>query len=368
MEDFFSMEREDLKKLIYEKKQELGDKVLILAHNFTLDDLHEFADVIGDSSKLTNASIESKADFLLFTGASFFTEVACILVPEKKHIQANLQANCPLSYTIDENATRAAYNAIKSKCKKRDAMPMAYFTASYQLKSFCGEMNGTVCTASNAATLIEHYIDENKAIFFTPMNNVAFNVVKQLEIPDDEVFLLDENTDLDSIPGDKKIYIWDIGCYVHAAFTADDVMRVKNQYKDNDIKIVAHLECLPSVIEHCDHAMFTDGINELIKNSPPGSYWGTATVYNFGTRLIKKYPDKTIVPLRSDLICKDMVITDLPHVAESLQSIIDYSKGNGELKYELKVPLEYRVYAKQALETMFEINRAKQISTEVVNF
>ncbi len=368
MNNVFSMDRQELRKFIYEKKQELGDEVTILAHNFTLDDLHEFADVIGDSSKLTNASLESKADFLVFTGARFFTEVACILAPEKRHIQANLQANCPLTYTIDENATRAAFNEIKSKCKTRDAMPMAYFTASYELKSFCGEMNGTVCTASNAATLIEHYLNENKAIFFTPMNNVALNVVKQLKIPESDVFMLDENTDLDSIPGDKKLYIWDLGCYVHTAFTVDDVLRVKNQHKDNNIKIVAHLECLPNVIEQCDYAMFTDGINDLIKDSPPGSYWGTATVYNFGTRLIKKYPDKTIIPLRSDLLCKDMVVTDLPHLAESLQSIIDYKMGIGELKYELQVPLEYRKYARQALETMFEINRAKRISQEVVNF
>ncbi|WP_162300561.1 quinolinate synthase NadA [Anaerosacchariphilus polymeriproducens] len=366
--DFATMPRKELINFIQKRKEELGDKVTILAHNFTADDLIPFADVVGDSSKLTNATMESKTKYLLFTAARFFTEAACILVPEKTIIQANMQANCPLTYTIDENATRAAFAEIKKKCKSREPLPMGYFTASYQLKSFCGENDGTVCTASNSIKLIEYYLERNKAIFFTPMNNIAFNAIKALKIPDSDVFILDENTPLDSIPGDKKMYVWNVGCYVHSAFTKEDIDRVKEQYKDKGIKTISHLECLPEVIEECDYSSFTDGMHDLIKDSPAGSYWGIATTNNYIVRMANTYEDKNIIAIRPDLVCKDMVVTDLHHVAESLQSIIDYENGVGELKYQLKVPTKYRINAKKAIETMFEVNSIMNVVDEVVNF
>jgi hypothetical protein len=61
-------------------------------------------------------------------------------------------------------------------------------------------------------------------------------------------------------------------------------------------------------------------------------------------------------------------VTGLTHVAESIQSIIDYKKGTGELKYRLNVPDKHRVLAKKAIETMFEMNQRMGIFDEVVHF
>lgn len=80
------------------------------------------------------------------------------------------------------------------------------------------------------------------------------------------------------------------------------------------------------------------------------------------------YPDKKIVAVRPDLLCEGMVVTDLPHLAESLQSIIDYRNGKGSLKNEMSVPEKHRTNAKKAIETMFEINRLKNIKQEFVPF
>jgi quinolinate synthase len=347
-----NMDREQLTEFIFQKKDELGSEVCILEHNFQLDDLLQFADIVGDTTSLLQKTKETDAEYLIYTGAKFFTEAGCILCPDKRIMQANLKADCPLTYIVDEKATERVFNKISEKSNK-EVVPMSYFTASYKLKSFCGKYNGTACTASNAYTLIKHYLDQDKAVFFTPMSNIAFNVVKELDLKDEDIKVIDEKTDISTITGKEKVYIWDVGCYVHSDFKVEDIEKKRQEYKD--MKFIAHLECLPDVIENCEFASFTDGINEIIKENPKQNCWGFATVGNFAERLAKQYPNKTILPVRPDLICKDMLVTDLQHLAESLQSIIDYKQGKGKLKTELKVPEEHRIYALKAIETMYEI-------------
>ncbi|WDV47567.1 quinolinate synthase NadA [Clostridiaceae bacterium M8S5] len=350
--DFFKMSREALTEFIFEKKAELGDEVCILEHNFQIDDLLKFADIVGDTSSLLKMTMETDADYLLYAGAKFFTEAGCILCPDKRIMQANLKADCPLTYTIDENETERVFNDI-SKKNKKELVPVCYFTASYKLKSFSGRNDGTTCTAANAYDIILYYLNQGKSIFFTPMSNIAFNVVKELQLEDKDVALIDEKTDINSITGEEKIYIWDVGCYVHSNFKTQDVEKLRKKYKN--MKFISHLECLPDVIEKCEFASFTNGITDILRNNPNQDEWGFATVSNFAERLAKQYPNKTILPVRPDLVCEDMILTDLPHLADSLQSIVDYKNGKGELRTELKVPEEHRIYALKAINKMYSI-------------
>ncbi len=367
MKNFFEMDRAEITNFIFKTKKKLGNNLTVFAHNFTEDDLLPFADVIGDTSNIVKGILKSKSKYLLFASAKFFTEAAAILVPDRTIIQANMKANCPLTYIIDEKATRTAFSIIQQKNSKQ-VIPMAYFTASIQLKSFCGENKGTVCTASNAVQMIDYYLQQNKAIFFTPMNNIAFNALKTLNIPEKDIFVLDEHSNLNLIPPNKKMYIWNTGCSVHSGFTATDIKRVRNKYKKDNIQIIAHLECLPDVIAECDFAEFTDGMKKRLEEASAGTCWGLATTNNFVIRMANKYRDKKIVSIRPDLLCKDMVITDLPHVAKSLQSILDFEKGKGELKYKIEIPDFFQISAKKAINTMFKINKEINVVDEVVNF
>ncbi len=183
-----------------------------------------------------------------------------------------------------------------------DVVPVVYFTANYKLKSFCGKNNGSSCTASGAHKIIRHYLSQGKSIFFTPMSNIAFNVVKDFNILDKDVMLVDENTKIEDIIGDKKIYIWNIGCYVHSDFSVQDIQKVRQKYRG--IKIISHLECLPETIEASDYSAFTDGVWDIVKREPEQESWGLATVNNFAYRLARAYPEKIVVPVRPDLYMK----------------------------------------------------------------
>lgn len=353
---FVKYTRAELLKYIINAKKELSNELTILTHNFSIDDLLPFADVIGDASKLADAAKYSKSKYLLFTTSKFFSEAAYILNPKKYIIQATYKANCPLTYSISEEATRKAFFAIRKKCASLgiDVMPVVYFTASYQLKSFCGENNGSICTARNSKKIVSYFLNKNQSIFFTPMNNVAFNVVRKLNIPKRDICLLDEITDLDSIPKGKKIYVWNVGCYVHSGFTIEDIKKTRKLYKK--ISIIAHMECEPDVIAECDGAGFTTEINDMIRDGEKGTTWGIATTYNYVARMAKRHPNKNVIPIRKDIVCKDMVVTDLKHVAKSLKSIIDYKNGNSSLKNQIEIDEKNRANAECALKKMFYIN------------
>lgn len=352
LEKFLSMEKSELINFINEKKMQLGDELCILEHNFQLDDLLQFADVVGDTTSLLKKTLETDAKYLVYCGAKFFTEAGSILCPEKTIIQANMSADCPLTYEVDEEATQEVFDYIQEKNSK-ELIPVAYFTASYTLKSFCGRNNGNTCTASNAFNIIKYHLDQGSSIFFTPMSNIAYNVIKQLGIPEEDCMFLNEKTSFKEIKRNKKIYVWDIGCYVHSDFSVKDIEKVRNKHKD--IRIISHLECLPAVIENSEYGCFTDGVWEVLKENPDHHTWGLATVSNFAHRLAKAYPEKTIVPIREDLSCKDMIVTDLPHLADCLQSIVDYKENKGTLRTQLIVPEEHRVPALNAINRMYDI-------------
>lgn len=356
-----SMSNDELRTFITGKKKQLGSKICILEHNFQLEDLLEFADIIGDTTSLLNKTQETTAEYLVYCGARFFTEAGCILCPDKKIIQASMTADCPLTYEADENAINNYFQTLQDKSKK-NLVPVIYFTASYNLKAFAGEKNGTCCTASSARKIIEYYLDRNESIFFTPMSNIAYNVIKEIGIPDSDVVILNEKSDISQIDGDKKIYIWDIGCYVHSAFKVEDIDKIRKEH--DGIKIIAHLECLPDIIEASDYASFTDGIWDIVKNNPEQKSWGLATVNNFAYRLAKNYPEKEILAVRDDLCCKDMVVTELVHLAECLQSIEDYEAGIGPLKTQLQVPERERILSLKSINKMYSILGKKTLTED----
>lgn len=352
MNEISSMSRQELTEYIFEKKKKLGDKVCIVGYNGQFDDLLQFSEIIGDAYELSTIAQNTKAEYLVFTGWRFFADIACIFAPDRKVILANMKNDCPLAERIDENAIQYAFDAIKAKCIKKDVIPIGFVAANYKLRSFCGENEGAACTPGNALKVIEHYLEQDKAIFFIPAND-AFNIITALNLPEDDIFVVKKDTELSSIPGDKKIYAWNVECYVHIHYTVDEVERLKKQYQG--IELIGHKECAPEILEQCDYSGFVGDIYQILRKAPKGSVWGVGTVDTWVSRAAQEFYDKTIVSFQPDLVCLDMKITELKDIAECLQSIDEYIEGKGELKTQVTIPEKYRVYIKKAFNKMFEI-------------
>ncbi len=76
----------------------LGAKLLILGHHYQRDEVIRFADVTGDSYKLSqHAAAAGDADYIVFCGVHFMAESADILADEKTVILPDLNAGCSMA-------------------------------------------------------------------------------------------------------------------------------------------------------------------------------------------------------------------------------------------------------------------------------
>src|SRR5207248_6111854 len=70
----------DLAARIHAVKQQMGDSLLVLGHHYQQDEVIRFADLRGDSFKLSQLAAESQAcRAIVFCGVHFMAETADIL-------------------------------------------------------------------------------------------------------------------------------------------------------------------------------------------------------------------------------------------------------------------------------------------------
>jgi len=72
--------RHDLQDRIVKAKEQLGESLLILGHHYQQDEVFQFADLTGDSFKLSRMAAENTdCRWIVFCGVHFMAETADIL-------------------------------------------------------------------------------------------------------------------------------------------------------------------------------------------------------------------------------------------------------------------------------------------------
>ena len=78
---------EELEQKISAAKKKLGNKIVILGHHYQRDEVIQFADVRGDSFKLSQHAAELKdPEYIIFCGVHFMAETAGILSNQKQKV------------------------------------------------------------------------------------------------------------------------------------------------------------------------------------------------------------------------------------------------------------------------------------------
>ncbi len=189
IEGYYSLSQETLDDRIAQVKARLSGRLLLLGHNYQRDEVYKFADETGDSLRLSqHASRSRDSEFIVFCGVKFMAETADILTEDdQKVILPDLAAGCSMADMADIESVSTAWDEITGVINESQITPITYINSSADLKAFCGEQGGLVCTSTNAEKIIRWTFDQREKILFFPDQHLGRNVCKRMGIPLEEI-------------------------------------------------------------------------------------------------------------------------------------------------------------------------------------
>src|SRR5439155_12185343 len=139
----------ELRLRIAAARETLGDRLVILGHNYQQDAVIEFADFTGDSFELCRKAAEQKGiEYVIFCGVHFMAESADILTPDQvRVILPDLGAGCSMADMANLDQTLECWAQLEETCPDQRIVPVTYMNSSAAIKAFVGEHGGAVCTS-----------------------------------------------------------------------------------------------------------------------------------------------------------------------------------------------------------------------------
>jgi quinolinate synthase len=348
--------RSDWKARIHAAKKKFGEQLVILGHHYQKDEVIQLCDFRGDSLQLARqAAALPAAQYIVFCGVHFMAETAAILAgPDQAILLPETGALCPLAEKADLLLVEDAWRQLREVMDvEADVLPITYVNSEAELKAFCGEHGGTVCTSSNAGAILAWAFTQRKRVFFFPDQHLGRNTGVRLEIPLERMPLWDPRLPLGGnlveALCEARVLLWKGWCYVHQRFLPAHVRAWRERVPG--IRIWVHLECMREVVAMADDAGSTADIIRLVDAAPAGTKWAIGTEGNLVNRLALAHPEQEIHLLTPDA---NNCITMNKTTLESIARITDGLMA-GELRNRISVPPRIAQPARVALERMLEI-------------
>ena len=208
---------------------------VILAHNYQTPEIyHGISDFSADSLALAVEAAKTKADIIVMCGVHFMAETAKLMSPNKKVLLPDMTAGCSLSSSITGEDVR------NLKRKYPGVPVVSYVNTSADVKS----ETDVCCTSANAVKIVNS-LGVRKVIFL-PDDYLAKYVASQTDV---------------------EIISWKGTCEVHEQFNDVEINEIR---KNNPgIKVIAHPECPPDVIQASDFTGSTSGMIKYVKDNQP---------------------------------------------------------------------------------------------------
>jgi quinolinate synthase len=351
---FNALEDSDCARRIVAAKTRLGRRVALLAHHYQRPDVYRHADLTGDSLKLSQLAGNTDAEYIVYCGVHFMAEVADILsAPEQIAILPDLAAGCSMADMASLAKVERAWRELNEVLDaENEITPVTYINSAADLKAFCGEHGGIVCTSSNAQKILEWgFAKRPKALFF-PDQHLGRWTGYKMGVPLDDMVVWDFDQEMGGLTPDRirkaKILLWKGHCSVHQMFQPQHILRFRNQHPDG--VVISHPECGFEVCRQSDHVGSTDFIQRTVKAGAPDTRWLVGTELNLVNRLAEEVkPDGKIVQFMAPTvcICSTMARIDPQHLAWTLENLVE-----GRVVNQIKVPAHEAELARLALNRM----------------
>ena len=293
-------------KAINDLKRERN--AVILAHNYMTPEIfHCIGDIVGDSLQLAKEAATAEADVIVQCGVHFMAETSKILNPEKTVLMPDMAAGCSLADSItaaDVRALREAYPGVPI---------VTYVNTSADVKAECD----ICCTSSNAVQIVESMGSDR--VIMVPDEYLAKYVATKTDV---------------------EIIAWKGHCEVHERFTGPEM----REYRDANpgIRIIAHPECPPDVIEEADFTGSTSGMINGVKDNQPAKVL-LVTECSMSDNVAVETPNVEFI--RPCNLC--------PHMKRiTLESVLD---ALVHMRHEIEIDPSVAVPARRAVERMINL-------------
>ncbi len=356
---FNTLSDQDAHTRIQAARARLGDRAVLLCHHYQRADVYQYADLTGDSLKLSRLAAETDAEFIVFCGVHFMAEVADIMSkPHQQAILPDLAAGCSMADMANLAKVERCWRELTEVLGTPDELitPVTYINSAADLKAFCGEHGGIVCTSTNAPTILDWAFNQREKVLFFPDQHLGRWTGFKKNIPLDEMVVWDPDLEYGGLTPEQirkaKVLLWKGHCSVHQMFQPAHIIKFRNQYPDGFV--ISHPESALEVCRQSDYVGSTEYIIKVIKEAAPNTRWLVGTELNLVNRLAEEVkPEGKIVQFMAPTVCmcSTMQRIDPQHLAWTLENLAD-----GKVVNRITVPEHEAALAKVALERMLAVS------------
>ena len=254
--------------IVEEIRQLCRDKnAIIMAHYYQRPEIQDVADFVGDSLALAQVAAKTDADIIVMCGVHFMAETAKILCPDKKVLIPAPEAGCSLADSCK------ATDLAAWKAEHPNHIVVSYVNTSAAVKA----LTDVVVTSSNALKIVNQ-LPDNQPILFGPDQNLGGYINKMTG---------------------RKMDLWNGGCHVHARFSEEALLALKEQYPD--AKVLAHPECKASILQHADVIGSTQALLNYAKDHLEEKIFLVVTESGILHEMQKACPEAHFIPVPAEI-------------------------------------------------------------------
>ena len=253
-------DNEYLKKEILRLKKERN--AVIMAHYYTVGEIQDIADCVGDSLALAQQATKTDADVIVLCGVHFMGETAKILCPDKKVLVPDVTAGCSLADSCPADEFKAFIEA------NPGYTVISYVNTSAAVKA----LTDVVVTSSNAKQIVASFPKDEK-IIFGPDRNLGNYI--------------------NSITG-RSMKLWNGACHVHEKFSIEKILDLKKDFPN--AKVLVHPECQGPVVKLADKVGSTAALLKYAVTCEDCNDFIVATESGILHEMRKQAPQKNFIP------------------------------------------------------------------------
>jgi quinolinate synthase len=280
-------------RYIHPALDHFGPSIMLLAHYYMGGEIvklvERYGGRIGDSYELALQTRERpEVTVFVESAVHFMAEAIAILAGEHQDVWiTNPRSGCTMEMMAKEHMVEPVFEDLRARYGD-DLLVVAYMNTSGRVKALAGKTGGSVCTSSNAKSVVSWALGEGKRIFFVPDRHLGEVVAGWVGIGADERFIWGEEpgtrpslADLSARERERldgaKMILWGSYCGVHTVFTPEHV----EYWRSRGYRVLVHPECPTSVVALADGAGSTKFLWNEIREAKRGDRLAIGTEGHF---------------------------------------------------------------------------------------